>query len=464
MAPCIWANSFRTGSVRCPGDVAGGERDHPGRPAPVPAPVDLRPRRLPADAAGGHRGRSRRPGRAVRDADRGGQEPVLPAPRGRADGAGAGRQPADLPHGEPGRPAPRRGRAVRDAQQQHAPGRFARDDARPGGGRLRRAALRRPRAVRQRPVPRPDARPPPAAVRGGRGALHQPVGPRLPPRLPAARPGPRRARVPAHDRPDGDGDGGGAGRRRPQPGPGGPVGGRHRLRPAQPELRVAPDPRQAGEAGPALQARLPRDRRQRHRLLRHAQGRRRGRGRAGRARADAPSLRLPRRHGRGGADREPGAVAAHAAGRGGGDERLRHGDQQARRAVRGPLQPARLRGGVLPGGRPRRAGRQAGAVRAVVQLRGPVHAAVLHRQHQGRRLRRPGRGRGDQAAGAAEARPDDRLRRQLAVPAAADPGLLRRRQAGRGRVPVRRLPQRRGGAGRRTRRRCPASTRRRASW
>ena len=102
--------------------------------------------------AGGDRGRPRRPGRAVRHADRGGQEPVLPAAGGGAGRADDRRLAADLADGGPGPAAPRRGDPGRVLNSSLSAGDAARGDGR-ARGRLRGAALRRARAVLRRRLP-----------------------------------------------------------------------------------------------------------------------------------------------------------------------------------------------------------------------------------------------------------------------------------------------------------------------
>ena len=113
-----------------------------------------------------------------------------------------------------------------------------------------------------------------------------------------------------------------------------------------------------------------------HRVRAHAQGRGTGRRRCSpaaqhrgggvsrRARRDAPPTGAGCLHGRGRArDR--------------GDQRLRHGHRQAGRAARGAPRHARLAGGVLPGGRARRARRQSLGVRPAARVPRPLHARVL---------------------------------------------------------------------------------------
>ena len=198
------------------------------------------------------------------------------------------------------------------------------------------------------------------APRGRRGPLRQPVGARLPARVPAARRGPRAARQPAVHRPDRDRH-----RGRPQ---------RHHPRAGAAATRPSSSP---ASTGPNLS----------YQCRRHRQGRRRRTPNCSTLLRQEPGstivycatrkavdevtallsqdltrpagLRLPRRHGPGGPHRQPGAVHEHAAGGGGRDQRLRHGDQQARHPARRPLPDPRHARGLLPGGRPRRARRAA---------------------------------------------------------------------------------------------------------
>ena len=84
-----------------------------------------------------------------------------------------------------------------------------------------------------------------------------------------------------------------------------------------------------------------------------------------------------------------GAAALHGrrvAG-GGGDQRVRHGRRQGRRADGLPRERPGLGRGLLPGGRPRRARRQARALPAVRLLARQGPARLLHRALDGRRGR-----------------------------------------------------------------------------
>ena len=154
----------------------------------------LRLRRLSRRAGSDHRPRLRRRRRAGADAHRRRQEPVLPDAGHRAAPARAGPvrrgQPADRADARPGRRAGR-GRRACGIPELVAVGRRgaahrARDDERAPG-----AALRGARAAEYAALPGAArfaararaARP----VRHRRGALRQPVGPRLPRGLPGAR-------------------------------------------------------------------------------------------------------------------------------------------------------------------------------------------------------------------------------------------------------------------------------------
>ena len=178
--------------------VAGRPRlRRPARPRRPPRPPRLR--RLPARAARAGRGRARRPRLAGRDAHRRRQEPLLPAPRARLGQAHHRGQPADRADGRP--VAAALGRRPPGGDDRLGPpggGGARRDGAdprRPGPDRLLLAGALRPARLHERGRP---ARGRPARRR--RGPLHLRVGPRLPPRLPAAAAGARAARPP-----DGDG-------------------------------------------------------------------------------------------------------------------------------------------------------------------------------------------------------------------------------------------------------------------
>ena len=169
---------------------AAVRRRRAGRPA-----RGFRLRRVPRRAAGDHRSAAGRPRLHRRDADRRRQVDHLPDPRAHPGRDDAGHLAAGRADEGPGRRDARDRRArdlpVRDAGPRRAPA----ADARPGGGQVR-ALLRR--AGRHRGVRRPAAaQPGPAPDRRRRGPLHQPVGSRLPSRLPQ----PRRAEGQARRRP-----------------------------------------------------------------------------------------------------------------------------------------------------------------------------------------------------------------------------------------------------------------------
>jgi hypothetical protein len=159
----------------------------------------LRLPRLPPRPGRGRRRLRRGPRRGRRPAHRRRQVPVLPSPRHREAPArrrpDPGRQPPHRPDERPGRGAlarrrPRGGAPLRPAQRPVARA--------PRRGRPRHAHLRQPRAPAERRLP-PLARDHrPRRRRRRRGALHQRVGPRLPPRLPRARRAQARPRRPGH--------------------------------------------------------------------------------------------------------------------------------------------------------------------------------------------------------------------------------------------------------------------------
>src|SRR5687768_4506433 len=116
--------TFPTAPPTAPNEASGAIIGPDVRPPRAP-PKLVRPGRLPPRAARGDRGRSARQGRAVRHADRGRQELVLPAPgcgRRRADDC---RLAAHFADGEPGPAAPRRGAERGDADQLDVAGRAA---------------------------------------------------------------------------------------------------------------------------------------------------------------------------------------------------------------------------------------------------------------------------------------------------------------------------------------------------
>ena len=195
-------------------------------------------------------------------------------------------------------------------------------------------------------------------------------------------------------------------------------GVRRRRREAQPDIRGHPDfggrevrPRPPG-AGVVPAARCAR---RRHRLLRDAAGQRGYR-------------RIPETEGRGGGAFPRGPLAGDQEGRAAslhrrrvarhrGDERLRHGDRQARRALGRPRRRSGIAGALFSGSGPRRAGWGAGAVRTALhggrrgeQVRhvGPLashpagdrrHSPGLAQPEQEEALRRRGGGHGGRDTG-----------------------------------------------------------------
>ncbi len=117
---------------------------------------------------------------------------------------------------------------------------------------------------------------------------------------------------------------------------------------------------------------------------------------------DRPAL--PRRHDAGDPRRAPDPLPARGRADHGGDDRLRHGHRQARRALRRAPGPAALDRGLLPGDRPRRPRRPAGAGLDGLGRAGRGAAAPHDRRVRGergvqapraqptRRAGRPGRG------------------------------------------------------------------------
>ena len=167
-----------------------------------------------------------------------------------------------------------------------------------GGGAQRRGAdrLLRAGALRLQRLPRSAGAAADRSDRGRRGALRLRVGPRLPPRLPAAAADRRQARAADGDGLHGDGDEAGRGRDRLALRDAGPAPGPLRLRPSQPLLRRRAARRQrlqgappGGAGGGARRPGEPAG----DRLLRHPQGHRRGRRHPARERRQRPAL--PRR-------------------------------------------------------------------------------------------------------------------------------------------------------------------------
>ena len=180
-----------------------------------------------------------------------------------------------------------------------------------------------------------------------RGPLHQRVGSRLPPRLPAAR-RLRGAPRPSHDpRPHRDRLAPGPSRDRRAPRHGAPGAGDPRLRPSQPALRGSALLRGEGERGNSgggsrggAQAG--------HRLHRHPQDERGARGCVAERRRERRGL--PCRTRLEASRRAPGPLPRRRGRRDRGDHRLRHGHRQAERPLRLPRRPVGLDRLLLPGG------------------------------------------------------------------------------------------------------------------
>ena len=237
---------------------AAVERRGAGRPA-----RGVRLRRVPPRAAGDHRGAAGRPRLHRRDADGRRQVDHLPDPRAHPGRDDAGHLAAGRADEGSGRRDERGRLRATYLSATLDPDERAAAHARPGGGQVR-ALLRRAR--RHRGVGRPAAaQPGPAAHRRRRGPLHQPVGPRLPPRLPQ----PRRAEGQARRRPgagaDGHRDARGDRRHRRAAGHEEPGQRARQLLPAQPAPVDVPQGRRrrrrtaaAASAAPARRARAPR--------------------------------------------------------------------------------------------------------------------------------------------------------------------------------------------------------------
>ena len=200
--------------------------------------------------------------------------------------------------------------------------------------RRRDGRLRRARALRLDRLPQRDRAAHDRAVRRRRGALRVRVGPRLPPRLPAAGVDHRRARPPADDglHRDRDAEGRGGDRRAARS-----QGARARavrLRPPEPQLRRPPVRRRGQRRAQAGDARRrPQGPREPAggRLLRHAQVDRGDRGDAAAPRAQ--HRRLPRGLRRRRAHPRAGRVHARRGRRRRRHQRLRDGRRQGRRAL-----------------------------------------------------------------------------------------------------------------------------------
>ena len=361
-------------------------------PQPARTGFGVVPAAVPADcvsarAEGSHLGGAGRRGLSLRDAHRRGQEPLLPVAGDGARRADPGRLAADRADEGPGRPAPIAGPAG-DVHQQHALRRRAvRPPGEDGGGSVP-VGVRGAGTISQLPVPGSGSQRGVEAAGGGRGPLHQRVGARFPSRLfPAGRVSPA-VRRPHHHRPDRHRHRLGAARhhRATQPPPAADV--HHRLRPAQPVPPSAVPRHRAPEGRDAPQFPTP-DARIGHRLRLHPKENRGGGG-DDRRRAAPLDGRLSRRLAARPAPHGPRGVHERPDGDRGGNHRLRHGDRQGQCPLRGALHPAGQSGGVLPGGGPGRARREALAMPAPLQPRRPLDPGVLHREClPGPRPRRP---------------------------------------------------------------------------
>ena len=172
-------------------------------------------------------------------------------------------------------------------------------------------------------------------------------------------------------------------------------------------------------------------------------------GDAGRRRAA-----LPRRPGRRGARREPGALPARGRRGHRGHHRLRHGHRQARRALRRPPRPAEEHRGLLPGDRPRRPRRAARRrlddlrpARRRAAARSCIESSEARRGAQARRAQQAdallGLCETDRVPAPGAARATSARSSPAAAAATATPASTRRRP---------------GTAPRRRRRRCPRAT------
>ena len=189
----------------------------------------LRLRRVPGRAGGGHRRAALRPGRPGHHAHRGGEVRLLPDPGAAAAGDHPGGVAPGVPDAGPGDAAGADGHPGGVSEQlPDLPPVSA--GAGPGQGGAVQDHLRGPGAAGDRGVPvlRPGGGHLPGG--GGRGPLHLPVGPGLPPLLPEH---PRLCGGPAPPAP-----GGGLHRHRhagregghpPPAGAAGPAGADHRL-------------------------------------------------------------------------------------------------------------------------------------------------------------------------------------------------------------------------------------------
>ena len=285
------------------------------------------------------------------------------------------------------------------------------------------------------------------AVRDRRGALRLAMGPRLPPRVPRAHRAARALAGRAAHRADRDRRHADPARDRRTPGAGGRAPVRQLVRPPQHPLPRRPQGRRRAPAA-GFPRRPPR--RERHRLCPLAQARGQHRRAVARGRHRRPAL--PRRHGRRRARRQPAPLPAGGRRGDGGDDRVRHGHRQARRALRRPHRPAQVDRGLLPGDRPRRPRRRTG--RGVAELRPRRRGQPAPDDQAGRRRR------GAPATGAAQARRAARLLRIDRVPAAVAARLVRRsRMPAPAATATTAWSRRKAGTARRPRaRRCRAST------
>ena len=347
----------------------------------------VRLRRVPPRAAGDHRRAAGRPRLRRRHADRRRQVDHLPDPGARAGRHDAGDLAADRAHEGSGR-RDARGRAARDLPELDAGPRRAAAAHRSDWRRASTSsATRRPKGI-EASVGRllPGLRPAPDRRR--RGPLHQPVGPRLPPRLPQ----PRRAEAALRRRPGAGADGhrDARGHRRHRR-----AARRWRARRSvrgsffRPNLRLSAYRKGDGDGEPRAGKRGA-----------GAKGvRARSCGWSARARAERDHLRLSRKACESLADVPAGARRARAPPitpawsrrratrvqdafrarrdrRGGRDHRVRHGHRQVERPLRDPPRHAALDRELLPGGRPRRPRRRCPAT-ACCSIRGPTCSRAI---------------------------------------------------------------------------------------
>ncbi len=352
------------------------------RPPPHRAPRGLRPPRLPRRPAGRGRGGDLGPRRGGAAPDRRGQVALLPGAGDHAAAAGPGHDPRDLPADRadagPGRRALLAGDHRPGAEQRAGRARAARGGRHARAGRAR-SALRLARARRAAELPPAARAVEDRAHRRRRGALPEPVGARLPPRVPPAERAPAAHRR-AGDRAHRDRHAPGARRDRPPARAARPGPGARRLPPPEPDLlgegaplrrrphRGAARGLRGGRAAPHRRHR-PGDR-----LLRHPEEDRGGRGGA----QERGLLRrpLPRRPHRARPRPGEGRVRRRQVPDPRRHERVRDGDRLPRRpadrALLGPRQPR----GLLPGGGPGRARRAPLRVRALLRPRRPRHPAA----------------------------------------------------------------------------------------